>query len=167
MNSPISVILLVPFLKHCTRSLVRMKYLSFHRENNLSLCCQSRPFFRVGSASPKTSGEACWRKRDQSSLSQGLFVQCSLQQHVWIRKQLPLWLYLDKWDALLDLCSNLFIGIGEILLKGFKRISSVILWSWQPADLMICFLKKDCPPSMHTASILIKLGQSHKLHLLL
>ena len=55
MKPPISVILLVSFLKHCRRSLVRMKYLSFHREKSLSLCCHSNPFFMLEFSPSKTS----------------------------------------------------------------------------------------------------------------
>ena len=64
MNPPISVILLVSFLKHWRRSLVRMKYLSFHREKILSLCCHSKPFLMLEfsqskSSSAPTSEEIC------------------------------------------------------------------------------------------------------------
>ena len=67
MKPPISVILLVSFLKHCSRSLVRMKYLSFQREKSLSLCCQSNPFLILEvspsqTSSAPTSEEICNNK---------------------------------------------------------------------------------------------------------
>lgn len=51
MNPPISVMCELPFLKHCRLSLVRMKNLSFHRENILSRCCHKTPFRRLADES--------------------------------------------------------------------------------------------------------------------
>ena len=55
MNPPISVILLVSFLKHWSKSFVRIKYLSFHREKSLSRCCHSNPFLMLVLSCSKTS----------------------------------------------------------------------------------------------------------------
>lgn len=59
MNPPISVMRDEPFLKQWRYSLVRMKYLSFHLENNLSLCCQRSPFLWSGDDDPPLEGPNC------------------------------------------------------------------------------------------------------------
>ena len=73
MNPPISVILLVSFLKHCRRSLVRIKYLSFHREKSLSLCCHKRPFlileFSGSKTSSATASEEICKDKDLNKLN--------------------------------------------------------------------------------------------------
>ena len=81
----------------------------------------------------------------------------------------PLRLYLDKWDAQLDLCSNLFIGeLGKCFSMDLNVETGFLQLSFDlgsQGGLNDIFPEEGLPSfHAHTVSILIKIQKSLKIH---